>query len=125
MAAIALFSPPLDHQVIISHIAAALLVLLVGFILFARSLFGGGDVKLMAAMALWTGFVALPRFVLITTLAGGILALAFLILRYARRSTGEGLDRRLPYGIAIAAGGLDFCIGHTNSLTWLSGLFTH
>jgi len=94
----------------IVHLVAAALVLLIGFILFSLNLFGGGDVKLITALALWTGFAALPRFILLTTLAGGVLALLLLILRWLRAGRGNKIETRVPYGIAIAVAGLDFCI---------------
>jgi prepilin peptidase CpaA len=69
---------------------------------FSRGLMGGGDAKLLAACALWTGWAELARFLLTTGMAGGVLALAVLTLRPPEA------HGRLPYGIAIAAGGLDF-----------------
>ncbi|HVI90545.1 MAG TPA: pilus assembly protein CpaA, partial [Dongiaceae bacterium] len=60
--------------------------------------------------ALWTGFAALPRFILLTALAGGVLALLLLILRWLRADSDDKIDSRVPYGIAIALAGLDFCI---------------
>ena len=54
---------------------------LLGALLFAFGLFGGGDVKLVAAMALWTGFADLPRFLLIMGAAGGLLGLVLLLKR--------------------------------------------
>jgi prepilin peptidase CpaA len=62
---------------------------------------GGGDVKLLAASALWTGSAALLPFLTATALAGGLLAAVFLV--FARRG---GRRVALPYGVAIAAGGL-------------------
>ncbi len=44
-------------------------------------MFGGGDVKLIAAMALWTGFADLPRFLLIMGAAGGLIGLVLLLKR--------------------------------------------
>ena len=54
---------------------------LLGAGLFALGLFGGGDVKLIAAMALWTGFADLPRFLLIMGAAGGLIGLILLLKR--------------------------------------------
>jgi prepilin peptidase CpaA len=54
---------------------------LLGAGLFAFGLFGGGDVKLVAAMALWTGFADLPRFLLVMTAAGGLLGVVWAIRR--------------------------------------------
>ncbi|HLO78065.1 MAG TPA: hypothetical protein VK196_16545, partial [Magnetospirillum sp.] len=60
----------------------------------------GGDAKLMAAAALWSGFFAMPRFALVMAVAGGVLALVMLIAR--------GRRARVPYGVAIAVAGLDW-----------------
>ena len=50
---------------IVWPLLAGVAMFLLGAGLFALGLFGGGDVKLIAAMALWTGFADLPRFLLI------------------------------------------------------------
>ncbi|CAA7623948.1 Flp pilus assembly protein, protease CpaA [Magnetospirillum sp. LM-5] len=91
-----------DPWLLLAHLAAGLVIMAVAALAFARNILGGGDAKLLAACALWTGFDELSRFLVTTSLAGGVLALAVLCLRPA------GESRRLPYGIAIAAGGLDF-----------------
>ena len=84
-------------------LAAATAVFVAGAVAFRFRLLGGGDVKLIAAAALWLGAAALGPFLLATALAGGALAVGFLLARHARR---EGLAAGLPYGIAIAAGGI-------------------
>ena len=84
-------------------LAAAAAVFLAGAVAFRFRLLGGGDVKLIAAAALWLGAAALGPFLLATALAGGGLAIGFLLVRYARP---DGLAAGLPYGIAIAAGGI-------------------
>lgn len=85
---------------------------------------GGGDVKLLAAVGLWAGPENALQFLLITGLAGGLLALVLiwhrqvgwallvpiqatvssLLPRLAASSASAG-QASLPYGIAIAAGG--------------------
>lgn len=87
------------------HALAGAAMLALGFVLFVRNLLGGGDVKLMAAAAVWTGFGLLPAFILAVALAGGVVALVFLIASRARRS-GSGGRSQIPYGTAIALGGL-------------------
>lgn len=93
---------------------AGLCVLLAGFVLFARGWFGGGDVKLLAAAAFWAGPAQLLPMLVVTGLAGGVLALAVLVrhrtaiaarafLEPAPNDGSTALD--LPYGIAIATGG--------------------
>lgn len=63
------------------HFGLAALVLLVGFFLFSAGLLGAGDAKLLAASALWIGGSDLTLYLLIVSLAGGILALAILMWR--------------------------------------------
>jgi prepilin peptidase CpaA len=66
---------------IVWPLLAGVAMFLLGAGLFALGLFGGGDVKLIAAMALWTGFADLPRFLLIMGAAGGLLGLVLLLKR--------------------------------------------
>lgn len=108
---------------------AGLSVMIVGTVLFALRLFGGGDVKLLGALALWTGFADLPRFLLVMGAAGGILALAWVlfhvILRRARSQAvpapagepapGPAMSKRIPYGVAIAISGFDFFLLNIHS----------
>jgi prepilin peptidase CpaA len=61
-----------------SALAAAFAVFLFGLVLFARQVVGGGDVKLIAATTLWAGLDHLALFALVTSLAGGGLALGSL-----------------------------------------------
>jgi prepilin peptidase CpaA len=94
------------------HVAAGALVLLLGFGLFAAGLFGGGDAKLAAAIALWVGFPYLLPWAMGTAVIGGVLALALLAMRglplpelLARQDWVRRLhDPRsgIPYGIALA-----------------------
>ena len=85
--------------------AAAVAVFAAGAIAFRFGMLGGGDAKLLAAGALWIGAAALGPFLLATVLAGGLLAIAFLLAEMlGRRAAGAAAG--LPYGIAIAAGGI-------------------
>lgn len=70
---------------------------------FALGAMGGGDVKLLTALALWFSGDALLRLVVITALAGGVLTLAMLALHRWRKAPGRP---EIPYGVAIAAAGL-------------------
>lgn len=89
----------------------------VGTTLFHFRVMGGGDVKLMGAIALWAGPHEGLEFVLVVSLVGGALALVALspfrhVLEYALQAVGGGKTVAgaargvVPYGIAIAAGGL-------------------
>lgn len=90
-------------------------VFALGAALFAIGALGGGDVKLIAAASLFAGPGLLVDFLLIASLAGGLLALAMLAglpIGQAAATTGPGTTVRaqlragLPYGPAIAVGGL-------------------
>lgn len=88
----------------IVHFGVALIV---GMFLFSRGWVGGGDAKLYAATALWftaNGAVALLLF---TTISGAVLAVLFIVARLVGlRKNVPKADRRIPYGVAIAAGGI-------------------
>lgn len=88
--------------------------LIAGTFLFSRSWLGGGDVKLLAALALWFDLAGTGRMLLFTAMGGGLLALAIIVgrrmvpLTLAEGSGWAVLKRRgpIPYGVAIAAGAL-------------------
>ena len=94
----------------ISHIAAPALVFAVGLLLFARGLMGGGDIKLLTALAAWTGFQGLLPLLLGISLAGGALALVLLAARrlLAGRPAPRvfAADAPIPYAVAILGGTL-------------------
>ena len=102
-------------QTIGIHGAIAIGVLVATFLLFSFNMLGGGDAKLMAAGALWMGSEQIVPFLAYVTVFGGVLAVV--ILAYRKFPVGAfalpGWAQRLhvhgtgiPYGIAIAAGGL-------------------
>lgn len=73
-----------------SHIGAALLIFGLGFAGFALGVIGGGDAKLMTALALWLGMTGLPSFLAITAIGGGVLALVLLTLRQGLLAVSPG-----------------------------------
>ncbi|WP_419901727.1 A24 family peptidase [Kiloniella sp.] len=66
---------------LLDHVGAMLVVLVIGIVLFAMKLLGGGDIKFLTSLALWTGFGLLPSFIVIVTLIGGAQSIAVLLLR--------------------------------------------
>ena len=86
-------------------------VFAVGVGLFVLKLTGGGDVKLLAATALWAGTERVLGLLLVMALAGGVLALVMWLARGGARYAAGGVEdvslgrMRLPYGLAIASGG--------------------
>jgi prepilin peptidase CpaA len=96
------------------HVATGGAVFAVTVALFAAGLFGGGDAKLLPAVAIWLGPAAVAPFIFYTAIAGGVLALAVLALRRLPVPAGVAgqpvvarlrqRDSGIPYGVAIAAG---------------------
>ena len=82
-------------------VAAGVFILLAGA--FYAGMMGGGDVKLAAALALWFSPASTLRFLVFMSLAGGLLTLGIMVVRRARGQSGKP---EIPYGVAIAAGGL-------------------
>ena len=106
----------MDAAQIGSHAGAALIVLAVAFVCFARGWIGGGDAKLAAAIVLWLGFDQMANYLLLASIFGGVLTLAMLKFRImpmpamlARQPWAarlHRLDAGVPYGIALAAAAL-------------------
>jgi len=93
----------------LSAAGLAALTLIIGFALFSANLMGGGDVKLMAAVALWAGPAGFPLLITVTALAGGVVAGVLLVYRWGLTVRNRKSGARagvMPYGVAIAAGGL-------------------
>jgi len=105
-----------------SSAAVALLVGLGFLLLHMRGMIGGGDVKLIAALAAGTAPLAVPDLLMAIGLAGGVVALLYLGLSYVMPRPAlrpraalpvrvalleaNRIARRgpLPYALAIAAG---------------------
>ena len=110
-------------QIVHSLIAAAILFVLL-FVLYTRRMMGGGDVKLLVALAVGLPLVGVVQLLMVTVLAGGALAFVHIVMRAlpapALAPAGSSLVRRvyaverwrhlrhapLPYGVAIAFGGI-------------------
>lgn len=104
--------------------AAGSLMFALGALMFALRIMGGGDVKLLAAGMLWAGPDHAATFLLVTALAGAVVALAWLTpVRHLVTATPvqaepSGLRERMrhpvPYGVAIAIGGI--CVAALRTL---------
>ena len=112
-----------DNPVSASHTFVAGVVIFVAtFLLFWCAVIGGGDAKLITAMALLVGYPNLIAFLFLMSLFGGVLALAALARDKLRprlvwlRSGANGRSLievtpavpegpTVPYGLAIAAAG--------------------
>lgn len=81
-------------QLVFAAIAALALIAL-----FAVRAMGGGDVKLLAAVALWFPWQALVLLLVIMSLAGGVITLITLVHHRMSKRAGQP---EIPYGVAIA-----------------------
>jgi len=110
-------------QILESLIAAAILFPLLLFV-YARGWMGGGDVKLLVALTVGLPLIGVVQMLTITALTGGLLAMVHLMMRQLPHPrlapVGSSFVRRvyaverwrhlrqapLPYGVAIACGGI-------------------
>lgn len=70
---------------------------------FYAGMMGGGDVKLAAALALWFSPVTTMKFLILMSIAGGVLTLVVVAIHRIKKKEGKP---RVPYGVAIAFGAL-------------------
>ncbi len=98
-------------------VACGVIVFALGFVFFVLRLTGGGDVKLLSAVAMWAGPQLVLPFLIVTAFAGGVVSLTTLMrvlpgrLRPAGRvgfsmRESPAMRERVPYGVAIAVGGV-------------------
>jgi prepilin peptidase CpaA len=88
----------------LAHFAVALAA---GMAIYALGLWGGGDAKFYAASAAWFELWAFPRLALAIALAGlGLLVVWFGARQVRGSPKQDGGKKELPYGVAIAVGGI-------------------
>ncbi|MDB5572087.1 MAG: Peptidase [Hyphomicrobiales bacterium] len=109
-------------ETIALHLSCGAGVLAITFTLFCLGWVGGGDAKLAAATAIWTGWSSVVEYALVAAMFGGALTLFLLalrkwplpasLLRQAWLVRLHDHQSGVPYGIALAAAGL-FIYPHT------------
>ena len=117
------------QQLFASVLGAGILFTLL-LVAHSREYIGGGDVKLLTALSIGLPIAIAIQFLTITVMAGGVLALLHLLMRAlpypALPPAGSSLARRvyaverwrnlrhapLPYGVAIACGGIWTVLSH-------------
>jgi prepilin peptidase CpaA len=85
------------------HVGIALIIFAIFALAFQLGMMGGGDVKMLAALALWLPPGAVLELLVIMSVAGGLLTIAMLIPHKIRKIAGQP---EIPYGIAIAFAGM-------------------
>jgi prepilin peptidase CpaA len=105
-------------------LASGLATFAITFLLFWRHVIGGGDAKLITAMALLIGHEQLLNFLFLMSISGGLLALVVFAHDKVNRTLGRvwplaagpshcvtgasvhgGEKTTVPYGVAVAAAG--------------------
>jgi prepilin peptidase CpaA len=71
--------------------------------LFALGMMGGGDVKLLGALALWFPAQAMISLLVLMAILGGVVTLATLAYHRIRKKPGQP---EIPYGVAISVAAL-------------------
>lgn len=97
---------------VLAHVGIGGVVFIAGALLFFLGMLGGGDVKLLAAAAIWAGPGLVGPLIITTMILGGVFAVMLLLGRLLPENirnihpviAGCLSDRkRMPYGVAIAA----------------------
>ena len=98
-------------ELMLSHLGAGVLGFIIGFVFFILGLMGGGDVKLFAALCLFTPLSGLAGFAAAVAIAGGIFSAGILLGVWLRRRLAPIEDGpqsfskvRVPYGVGIFTG---------------------
>jgi prepilin peptidase CpaA len=94
------------------QVGVAVLVFIPFLLMFNFGAMGGGDVKLIAALALWISPVLIMPFLLVMAVIGGGVAAVMLVQHRLRAPAMAGPTSdedspapEVPYGVAIAAAG--------------------
>ncbi|MFA6279391.1 MAG: prepilin peptidase [Bdellovibrionales bacterium] len=87
--------------------------LVLGYLLFLKNWVGAGDIKFLSVTSLWAGPSFIALLLTITAISGGLLALSLAGLAFVRHRLSHDETPKpnlsqipVPYGIAIALGGL-------------------
>ncbi|WP_416354495.1 A24 family peptidase [Sphingomonas sp. Leaf28] len=85
------------------QLGVALAVFAVFLLVFHFGLMGGGDVKLIVALALWLPFPAYLSMLMVMSIAGGVVTIVMMAERIIKKTSAT---IEVPYGVAIAFAGL-------------------
>ena len=102
----------LVHAVLMSRtdwiysLVGCALVFLGGLGLHKKKVLGGGDIKLISALAVWLTPIELARFILAIMLAGGVVGAFYLLVGFFRRLKDKTAPAAsgVPYALAIVGG---------------------
>lgn len=92
------FWPDMAVQLLVGVIVFALFAAL-----FAVGMMGGGDVKLLGALALWFPWQATMTLIMLMALLGGVVTIATVVHHRMKKKPGQP---EIPYGVAISIAAL-------------------
>ncbi|MCF8130752.1 MAG: prepilin peptidase [Deltaproteobacteria bacterium] len=78
---------------------------------------GGGDVKLLAMIGAWMGWMSLPLIVLMSSLGGAVIGSIFIL------AGGKGARTQIPFGPFLSLGALCYLFFGREISHWYFGLF--
>ena len=112
MVCLGVFLLGLAHAVLFARpdwiysLVGSVLVFLGGLGLHKKNVLGGGDIKLIAALAVWLTPIELARFILSIMLAGGFVGAWYLLIGFFRRLKDKQAPAAagVPYALAIVGG---------------------
>ena len=99
----------------LAHVGTSVIALTISYLFWTRGWIGGGDAKFAAATALWLGPQLAIWFFAVASIYGALLAVILLMFRsHFLPAFLLKMDwvlrlhsiKRIPYGLALAAGGL-------------------
>lgn len=85
------------------QLGLALIVFALFATLFAMGCMGGGDVKLLGALALWFPWQAVLSMLMVMAVLGGVVTIVTVVHHRMTRRLGQP---QIPYGIAISVAAL-------------------
>jgi prepilin peptidase CpaA len=85
--------------------------------MFALRVMGGGDVKLLTALALWLPAIPFMQLLMVMAIVGGILTVALVLWHVTRRQKDK---LKIPYGVAIAFAGI-WTLANADAAHWHDG----
>ncbi len=71
----------MGYENILSALVVFAVVLVVGLTLYAAKTIGGGDAKYLAVVSLWAGFPGVVQLIFVIAIAGGVIAIIYLLLK--------------------------------------------
>lgn len=79
---------------------------------------GGGDIKLLAMIGAWLGWISLPLIVLMSSLSGAVIGSVFILVG------GKGARTQIPFGPFLSLGALSYLFFGREISIWYFGLFS-